>query len=92
MKIIKRENFRVEVFPSLFLIENDEEKIWNRTKSLLEDIKRHIDYEDVCVTYDIKHYCSFCGREWEIDDDGCPNCCGEAVKEWEQQKNIKGKK
>ena len=37
------------------------------------------EYQDVC---------SFCGSDWETDENGCPLCCDEAIKEWEDQKIV----
>ena len=89
MKITKRVNFRVEVFPSLFLIKGDEERIMQRTKVLLGDIKRHIDFDTAEVNWDTETTCSFCGYEWEEDENGCPVCCNKAVDEWAKSKEGK---
>ena len=31
------------------------------------------------------YVCSFCGKEWEEEDNGFPLCCGEAADEWEDE-------
>ena len=89
MKITKRVNFRVEVYPSLFLIENDEEKIKQRTKVLLENIERHIDFNTAALTWDTEEICQYCGYSWEEDEKGCPLCCNKAIDEWEKEHKEK---
>ena len=38
------------------------------------------------VEREYEDQCSFCQSTWDTDDDGCPCCCDEAVKEWEENK------
>lgn len=33
--------------------------------------------------------CSFCSYVWEVDEDGCPLCCDEAIEEWKNSKQEK---
>ena len=40
------------------------------------------------IIEDSSDVCSFCEREWEEDENGCPVCCGEAVREWEENKKT----
>jgi hypothetical protein len=52
-----------------------------------DSIARHVDnVEQVAVCYKTETVCSFCGRDWESEDDECPVCCDVAVKEWEAKK------
>ncbi|MFA5379311.1 MAG: hypothetical protein WC455_26380 [Dehalococcoidia bacterium] len=41
------------------------------------------------VTLDVereyKDLCSFCGFEWDVDENGCPLCCDEAIAECEKE-------
>lgn len=37
-------------------------------------------YQDVC---------SFCECEWEVDENGMPVCCGEAMDEWDAARKTK---
>lgn len=32
-----------------------------------------------------KDVCSFCGEEWDVDEEG-PCCCTKAVEEWQKEK------
>jgi hypothetical protein len=109
-KIIKCENFRVEVEPrsigdygfasiSDYAIEPNENKRNERyeriCECIVEDIKRHVDDVGwVGVVYDTSEVCSFCGNEWEVNEDpndedwelGEPLCCDEATSEWKMSK------
>ncbi len=38
------------------------------------------------VEREYQDQCSFCNREWETEEDGCPCCCQEAVNEFESNK------
>lgn len=52
----------------------------------MEDfIRDHRSRDDISleVTREYEDRCSFCGREWEEDEDGMPTCCNKAQKEWE---------
>jgi len=63
---------------------------WRRCSSAAKDLARALasltvggdvgDPEAVVVEKDI---CSFCGSEWELDDEGIPCCCQAAIVEWE---------
>lgn len=33
--------------------------------------------------------CSYCESEWDVDDNGRPRCCGEAMEEWEKEQAVK---
>ena len=32
--------------------------------------------------------CPYCNYEWEVDNDGCPVCCGEAIREWQAEHEV----
>ena len=97
MKITKRDNFRVVVEPrglghlgwvrtsDSFLYPDEMERgkeYAARCEDICNDITRHVDNVGrVYVESDSQEVCSFCGRDWELDDDdGLPTCCNEAVE------------
>ena len=43
---------------------------------------RSQDPVDLSVERVYEEQCSHCGYAWEVDEDGCPMCCEEAVQEW----------
>lgn len=88
MKTINRENYRVEVYPFLghWRTETDHNGIMQVLAKIQSSIQRHVDDIDGTWSgWDTTYICSFCGREWEVDVDGCPVCCDEAVAEWENE-------
>jgi hypothetical protein len=101
MKIIKKSNFRVVVEPrrlgdygnikisdnALYTEQRAEKEYQRRCDEIVEQIKRHVD--DVAsaeVDYDAEAVCSHCGRAWEQDETGKPQCCTKAEKEFEESK------
>jgi rubrerythrin len=83
MKVIKKDNYRLIVYP----VGRDgayysEEAL---IQSIEKQIKRHVDgISQVVVKHDEEYQCEYCHRFWEEDDDGCPICCNRAVDEWEE--------
>jgi len=54
-------------------------------KDMIKDIERHVDgIEDIYQTHDMRYECSYCGYEWEEDENGCPVCCQKAIDDWEK--------
>jgi len=71
-------------------IEPDEEKRNQRYEEMCEEIarqvKRHIDGVGyVAVVWDSREVCSFCGYDWEVDENGVPLCCEKAVEEYKEE-------
>ena len=98
MKVIQRENIRVEVEPAGFGYSwpNAEERKVNDCKEIVKQINRHVDnIGQVQVAWDTITLCSHCGLTWEewtekdalldpeaVDAVGQPVCCEAAVEEW----------
>ena len=96
-KIVNKYDYRVIVWPrslgnfgfvsmSDSMIEPDEEKRNKRyleiCKEIEDNIKRHIDNVDnIVITHDVDELCEHCGYAWEVDSDGIPMCCDEAINE-----------
>ena len=54
-------------------------------EDMCKEIKRHVNGgERPYVHREIRDICTFCRREWEEEDDGCPLCCDMAVEEWKK--------
>lgn len=50
---------------------------------LVESIKRHCDgFDDIFIMVDSEEVCSYCGFEWEEDEDSSPMCCDKALEEF----------
>ena len=102
MKVSHRSNFRIIVTPkrlgdfgAIRVSDNffgqSEERIekdyMRRCDDIADQIKRHVDEVDsVEVNYDVEHTCSHCKYEWEVDENGTPICCDEAIAEHEKSK------
>jgi len=86
-KIIRDQNYRVEVEPDKPFISSKPREICN---DIAESINRHVDNcLSVTVRHDAVAYCSFCERVWDEEDNGCPACCEKAQDEWAE---MNGKK
>lgn len=98
-KIIRKSNFRVVIEPKrlgdygsvrtsdsfLRKPEQIEKDYQRRCEDMVEEIKRHVDnVAGVEVEYDTEEVCGHCGYEWIVDEDGTPNCCDEAIKEYNE--------
>lgn len=99
-KVITKDNFRVIIEPkglgdygsvrvsdSMFhKTPAEREKAYERRcKEIMEQVKRHVDeVQYVHIDYDAHEHCSFCGYVWDIDEQGVPLCCDEAVLEHEK--------
>lgn len=57
---------------------------WAKDFELFLRDHRSQDPVSLSVVKDRADVCSFCEREWEIDDSGCPVCCDNAVDEYGQ--------
>ena len=94
MKLRIRQNFEVIAiaYPDTMFrrppdYESPERGAWEedelvRAKEVEAAIKRHCDVERVYATWQAIDVCSFCGSEWEEDDDGNPQCCQQAQDEF----------
>jgi hypothetical protein len=38
------------------------------------------------IIRDYEDRCSHCGYDWEVDAEGCPECCEPAQEEWELER------
>ena len=82
VKLLVRENFRIEVYPDLWIRKTDDAKI-EYCNLIKREIHRHIDGVDgALVQWDTKEICEFCKSEWEVDETGEPVCCTKAQDEW----------
>ena len=102
-KITKKSNFRVVVEPKrlgdygsirtsdsfLRKPEQIEKDYQRRCEDMVDQIKRHVDeVGDAYVDFDSESVCSHCGRDWEVDNNGEPVCCNEAVDEYNKSKEV----
>lgn len=84
MKITKKENPRVVIYPEYFSWES-ENSIQAICKSIKKDVKRHVDgVNEAHIEWDKSEICSHCGLTWEADESGLPQCCAKAQEEWEE--------
>jgi len=44
---------------------------------------RSRDAYNIEIIREYKNLCEFCGEEEDRDTNGCPSCCGKAIKEYE---------
>ena len=86
MKIVKKENYRVVVYPATGWSNRplNEKEAESSCRSIMADIKRHVDdIGEISVDCDVSIVCSFCGYNWEIEPEtGEPQCCTKAQNEW----------
>jgi len=58
-------------------------------KEFHEFIRDHCSQDPVSLSVEriYEDQCSFCGYKWEnaVDENGCPGCCNQAVREWENE-------
>jgi len=84
-KVDKHSNHRVEVTPVTWRYREDShEDMRKECRSLVEQINRHVDgAASSDIVWDTETVCSFCERDWEVDDKtGEPLCCTKAQDEW----------
>lgn len=94
-KVTKNSNYRVIVTPHVSSLTRSlhrtpgslERDIKNKCHDLVDAIKRHVDGVDsIHIECDTEEICSHCGLSWSETEEGEPNCCAEAVKEYEESK------
>jgi len=86
MNRIVRSNFHVVVWPAPYWSHSDKDTC----KEIMAQIKRHIDDVDrIEIDCDVEEVCEFCERTWEVDKDGCPECCDAAQQEWMEYEKKK---
>lgn len=94
-KVIKNSNYRVVVTPYVSSVtrslhrttESLERDIKNKCHDLADSIKRHVDgIDSIEIECDAEYVCGHCGLPWNETEEGEPNCCAEAVKEYEESK------
>lgn len=57
--------------------------------SAIEEIKRHVDdVWSVRKEFDRIEECPLCGRGWELDNEGLPSCCVEAIAEFKKEAEV----
>ena len=72
----------------------DMEQVAKEYESWVKDFHEFIrdhrsqDPVDINVEREYQDVCSFCDYEWEEDENGCPCCCDEAIKEFEEAQNT----
>ena len=86
MKKKRKINIRVEVTP--YSIYQGEDSLYKSNRDLIEQIKRHCDFDTISDNFEVEEYCSFCNTIWESDDQGVPFCCEEAQNEWCKENNM----
>lgn len=82
-------NFRVVVEPDkrfYSFINNPDEFFRDICEEMILQIKRHVDNVGL-LHLEWDWICSFCGRDWEEDEDG-PLCCTKAVEEYDNDKKT----
>ncbi|MFA5154093.1 MAG: hypothetical protein WC554_16205 [Clostridia bacterium] len=69
-------------------LENQAKEMESWIKEFHEFIRDHRSQDPVNleVRRIYEDRCEFCQRFWEVGDDGCPICCDEAVKEWDNSR------
>lgn len=102
MKVVTKENFRVEITPKvngyIDVVGVCYEEIARKDcEEIASQVNRHVDnIQYVEVKFDVKEYCSFCLNDWDVslDNDnpewpkGMPLCCDKAINEF---KNLNKK-
>lgn len=68
-----------------YAIEQQEKEMEKWVNDFHEFIRDHRSQDPVNLKIQrvYQDQCEYCHREWE-GDEGCPVCCDEAVKEWEE--------
>ena len=113
MKMTIKENYRITIEPRnlgdygfammsdrlAYPDENKRAKEYeDRCNEIVSEIKRHVNnIGSICVEFDEKKVCSFCGYDWEVNDNpddsdwelGEPVCCKKAQEEWKLEKVAK---
>jgi hypothetical protein len=56
-------------------------------KDFHDFIRDHRSQDPVSLSVErqFEDHCEFCDSVWEVDTQGCPCCCTEAIDEWEWQ-------
>jgi len=98
MKTTIRENFSVRVFPKslgnygAFILPDpsgdNSAEYMQRCLEIEYEIKRHVDgVGGVEIEYDEREVCSYCGYDWDVDEEtGEPFCCQGAIDEYKNKK------
>ena len=78
MKITRRENYRVVIYPDVKGYFNPDRYEPEICDNILKQVKRHIDaVATAYIVYDTNAYCSYCGKKWTEDDTNYNGgCCG----------------
>jgi len=66
-------------------LEKQAKRLEEWAKDFNDFIRDHRSQDKVSLSVEriFQDQCSFCGSEWEIDNDGVPMCCQDAIKEME---------
>jgi len=91
MRIKKTLRHWIEVDPALYF---DSPRNWEDAAEDLEELlKEHDAFSKHRVTLEREEFdvCSFCGCDWEVDEEGTPVCCEKAVAEHEAEEERKRK-
>lgn len=95
-KVTTKENYRVVIEPitHVYGIKLSDETVKGVLKTILEQVKRHVDNVENCrIEFDTNHTCSYCRFKWEVSEDdsdpdfpkGTPVCCQKAIDEYKAQ-------
>lgn len=97
-KQIILENWRVEIPVEPWLGERTTERMRREAEDIQKKIKHFARAADIendigepTVEADETECCDKCGSEWEVDDDGLPQCCNAAQEEWQRAQTQEGK-
>lgn len=90
-KKIVTSNYRVIIRPNVsrgfFRTKSHDEYVEEQKElcqNIIKQIERHVDgVRDIFIDHDSSEECDLCGREWEVDKEGIPTCCDDAIKEYE---------
>jgi len=85
MKLVsERSNYRVEVFLLGYMVRNSthEEIVRDLRRISTAILSRVDDVAAADVVWDTTLRCPYCNIHWELDANGFPTCCENAVDEW----------
>lgn len=83
MKTIKKEYYRIEVFPRSTVVGFSVAEDYEVCEEIVKQIRRHIDnVQSISTVYDQRAVCSFCGAPWTEDGNGYNGgCCDKDIEQ-----------
>jgi hypothetical protein len=90
MKINRIKDSRIVIEARSRFYGNTPEAHLSDNRDILEFLQDHISLKQHYISLDIEREecCSFCNREWEEDEFGCPVCCDKAEQEWKRLRAL----